>query len=65
MTEENAEHNAKGDNKNKNRLKFSRIETDLNHLKKNCQIGGIKEIEKVCAQIKKSREIIHECSKLL
>ena len=29
------------------RVKFSRIQTDLNHYQKNCEIPGIKEVDKV------------------
>jgi hypothetical protein len=58
ITEENQIENSKRMGVDKKRLRFSRIELDLNHFRKNCQISGIYEIDRVISQIKTSRKTI-------
>ena len=65
ITEENQIENSKRMGVEKKRLKFSRIELDLNHFRKNCQISGIYEIDRIISQIKTSRKTIQECLEIM
>ena len=65
ITEENQFENSKVQRDNKKRISLSRIQTDLNHFRMNCQIPGIFEIDRVMTQIKASRKTIQECKDIL
>ena len=63
--EENQAENQRRLNQQRKRIPYSRIETDLNHFRKNCQIPGIIEVDKVTQQIKTSKMTIESCMAIL
>jgi len=65
IIEENQLENQQRVSGERKRIKFSRIQTDLNHFRMNCQIPGIYEIDKVIQQIATSRKTIEEVKAIL
>ena len=65
ITEENQIENGKKQSENRKRISLSRLETDLNHFRMNCQIPGIYEIDRVIKQIATSRKTIQECKEVI
>lgn len=51
ILEENQIENSKKLSQKRQRISLSRLQTDLNHFKMNCQIPGIFEIDRVIKQI--------------